>query len=182
MCFFCCCFCLILAFSLSSSLSLSLSLRLSRPGLLSWLALVWLYYSPHACGGARLSCIVASRLAQNWHFSSAQKTYGEALVCTRVVLSSDMHLCTDKVLNTSPLTSLAWSRWCWLNVPIADFHSSTLHGVVFTCYRQMHRPDRAFTVCLCGFCVLFGCLSSFDSLFSKCICGQTWNCPFKSVK
>lgn len=46
--------------------------------LLSWLALVWLYDSPHACGGAELSCIVASRLAQNWHFSCAQKTHGEA--------------------------------------------------------------------------------------------------------
>lgn len=33
-------------------------------------------------------------------------------------------------LTTPPLTTLAQSRWCWLNLPLADFHSSTLHGVV----------------------------------------------------
>lgn len=97
---FCCCFSLILAFFLSTCLYISPCPPFSVSFFLilgsSWLALVWLYYSPHVCGGAKLSCIVASRLAQNWHFSCAQKTYGEVLVCTRVVLLSYiMHLCTE---------------------------------------------------------------------------------------
>lgn len=75
--------------------------------------LVWLYPPPHACGGARLSCIVASRFAQNWHFSCAQKTHGEALVCTTVLRFSYIHPGTEQTLNSPPPTHTlyAWSRW-----------------------------------------------------------------------
>lgn len=70
-----------------------------------WLALVWLYYTSHAFGGAGLSCVVASRFAQNWHFSCAQKAYGEALVCTRTfrfILHALVHLQSTK---PPPLTT-----------------------------------------------------------------------------
>lgn len=150
----CCCFCLTLAFSLSHppSLPSSSSLRLSHPGLLSWLALVWLYFPPHACGGARLSCIVASRLAQNWHFSCAQKTYGEAFGwCAPVLFSHPyMHLCTHKILNTPPPPQS--------NPGDADSHSSTFS-------HSLHRH------CVSVWLLCFpGCLFCFCSLFFLYMC------------
>lgn len=103
-----------------------------HPGLL-WLALVWMYYSPHACGGARLSCIVASRLAQNWHFSFAQKTYGEALVCTRL---------GSLILNAPEHWDLTLHSWWWLNLLFAVLNSSILmlysaNALCYMCFQLM---------------------------------------------
>lgn len=78
----CCCLSVFLFYISNSQLALPISCSSSvflSLWLPSWLALVWLYDSTIACGGAKRSCIVASRLTQNWHFACAQKTDGEAL-------------------------------------------------------------------------------------------------------
>lgn len=117
-CFFCFCFCLDLSlfFFFHPFIFFPFCIfyfpLLFILGSLLWLALVWLYYPSHAFGGAGLSCVVASRFAQNWHFSCPQKAYGEALVCTRMfvfILHALVHLQSTKT--SPPNHPIAWSRW-----------------------------------------------------------------------
>lgn len=85
------------------------------------------------------------------------------LVCTRVSLSSDMHLCTDKALNTSPSNHPGLIQVMLILTSLSLTFTHRPYMVLSSLVIDRCTVLVVLPLCVCGFYVSFCCLYSFEN-------------------